>query len=79
MNKNKAKNADDNKIRIPIKKAECQKKQRKRENREKEKTEKRKGIYFMAKEKGFLPVNKKEMEERGWEQADFIYVLEMRM
>lgn len=36
MNKNKAKNADDNKIRIPIKKAECQKKQRKRENREKE-------------------------------------------
>ena len=23
---------------------------------------------------GFLPVTKKEMTERGWEQADFIYV-----
>ena len=22
----------------------------------------------------FLPVNKKEMKERGWEQADFVYV-----
>ena len=22
----------------------------------------------------FLPVNKKEMTERGWEQADFVYV-----
>lgn len=23
----------------------------------------------------FLPVNRKEMEERGWEQADFVYVI----
>ena len=23
----------------------------------------------------FLPVNKKEMKERGWEQADFVYVI----
>ena len=28
----------------------------------------------MAKEKGFLPVNKEEMKERGWQQADFVYV-----
>ena len=23
---------------------------------------------------GFLPVNRKEMEQRGWEQPDFVYV-----
>ena len=28
----------------------------------------------MAKENGFLPINKKEMRERGWKQADFVYV-----
>ena len=28
----------------------------------------------MAKEKGFLPMNKGEMKERGWEQADFVYI-----
>ncbi|HCO28615.1 MAG TPA: hypothetical protein DIT54_04130, partial [Lachnospiraceae bacterium] len=22
----------------------------------------------------FLPINRKEMEERGWEQADFVYI-----
>ncbi len=25
--------------------------------------------------KQFLPINKKEMKERGWEQADFVYVI----
>jgi uncharacterized radical SAM protein YgiQ len=25
-------------------------------------------------EKNFLPINKREMQERGWEQADFVYV-----
>ena len=28
----------------------------------------------MAKENGFLLINKKEMRERGWKQADFVYV-----
>ena len=28
----------------------------------------------MAKENGFLPINKKEMRQRGWKQADFVYV-----
>ena len=29
---------------------------------------------FMIKKHGFLPMNKKEMKERGWEQADFVYI-----
>ena len=28
----------------------------------------------MIKKHGFLPMNKKEMKERGWEQADFVYI-----
>ncbi len=28
----------------------------------------------MIKKHGFLPMNKKEMEERGWEQLDFVYI-----
>lgn len=28
----------------------------------------------MNKKTGFLPTNKKEMRERGWEQADFVYI-----
>ena len=28
----------------------------------------------MAKENGFLPINKKEMRERGWKQADIVIV-----
>ena len=28
----------------------------------------------MAKENGFLPINKKEMRERGWKQILFMFV-----
>ena len=28
----------------------------------------------MEKTTGFLPTNKKEMKERGWKQADFVYI-----
>ncbi len=24
---------------------------------------------------GFLPINRKEMKERGWDQVDFVYVI----
>ena len=26
-------------------------------------------------EKAFLPMSKKEMKERGWEQCDFVFVI----
>ena len=26
-------------------------------------------------EKAFLPISKKDMKERGWEQCDFVYVI----
>ena len=28
----------------------------------------------MDRQRGFLPTNKNEMKERGWEQADFVYI-----
>ena len=28
----------------------------------------------MRNKTGFLPMNQKEMKERGWEQADFVYI-----
>lgn len=28
----------------------------------------------MDRRNNFLPTNKKEMRERGWEQADFVYI-----
>ena len=28
----------------------------------------------MIKKHGFLPMNKIEMKERGWDQADFVYI-----
>lgn len=30
---------------------------------------------FEKEQRSFLPVNRKEMEERGWDQADFVYVI----
>lgn len=27
----------------------------------------------------FLPINRQEMEERGWQQPDFVYICEMVM
>ena len=28
----------------------------------------------MIEYEGFLPMNRKQMQERGWEQADFVYI-----
>ncbi len=40
-----------------------------------QRTEKETEKNFENEQRSFLPVNRKEMEERGWDQADFVYVI----